>query len=211
MRNVFDKWEATEIPMVASRDNRLVLSRMSPVSLEKAGEGLVAVACAHRVLWMRSIQGYSSSGPVLVLYKRAAEDFFNFFGNYAYAIGNNVTSPAAQTSNSDGDTQVPGLISDMLLTNIIKSVLILLQAMEIMALPTTTSPTVLIPFNFHTHNHHYHIYNGLVIPTPSGGYVGVTSDGVKIEHAMRSMEETGAASVTVGLYYQDSTIRTLVN
>ncbi|EXK95652.1 hypothetical protein FOQG_04202 [Fusarium oxysporum f. sp. raphani 54005] len=29
--------EATEIPMVASRDNRLVLSRMSPVSLEKAG------------------------------------------------------------------------------------------------------------------------------------------------------------------------------
>ncbi|KAI3580861.1 hypothetical protein IWW34DRAFT_386587 [Fusarium oxysporum f. sp. albedinis] len=76
--------------------------------------------------------------------------------------------------------------------------------MEIMALPTTTSPTVLIPFNFHTHTHHYHIYNGLVIPTPSGGYVGVTSDGVKIEHAMRSMEETGAASVTVGLYYQDS-------
>ncbi|TVY63669.1 hypothetical protein Focb16_v014387 [Fusarium oxysporum f. sp. cubense] len=39
MRNVFDKWEATEIPMVASRETRLVLSRMSPVSLEKAGGG----------------------------------------------------------------------------------------------------------------------------------------------------------------------------
>ncbi|TVY63654.1 hypothetical protein Focb16_v014388 [Fusarium oxysporum f. sp. cubense] len=49
--------------------------------------------------------------------------------------------------------------------------------------------------------------NGLVIPTPSGGYVGVTSDGVNIEQlAMRSMEETGAASVTVGLYYQESVI-----
>ncbi|EMT69822.1 hypothetical protein NOF04DRAFT_18510 [Fusarium oxysporum II5] len=45
--------------------------------------------------------------------------------------------------------------------------------------------------------------NGIAIPTAGSGYLGVTGDGVKIEQlAMRSMEETGAASVTVGLYFQ---------
>ncbi|KAJ4115022.1 hypothetical protein NW765_011653 [Fusarium oxysporum] len=38
--------------------------------------------------------------------------------------------------------------------------------------------------------------------------VGVTSDGVNIEQlAMRSMEETGAASVTVGPCYQESGLK----
>ncbi|KAL5598134.1 hypothetical protein FOBRF1_011927 [Fusarium oxysporum] len=167
--------EATEIPMVASRETRLVLSRISPVSLEKAGGG----TGSRR---LRSSRALDKKYPMLLIFRPRSRSVSRVLITCFAALA----SPVQPHRSSR------------------RSLIILtyFQAMEIMALPTTTSPTVLIPFNFHTH--HYHIYNGLVIPTPSGGYVGVTSDGVKIEHAMRSMEETGAASVTVGLYYQDS-------
>ncbi|EWZ95648.1 hypothetical protein FOWG_05526 [Fusarium oxysporum f. sp. lycopersici MN25] len=45
--------------------------------------------------------------------------------------------------------------------------------------------------------------NGIAIPTAGGSYFGVTGDGVNLDQlAMRAMQETGASSVTVKLYFQ---------
>ncbi|KAJ9419675.1 hypothetical protein QL093DRAFT_2101675 [Fusarium oxysporum] len=176
------EWEATEIP--ASRETRLVLSRMSPVSLEKAGgetvSRLALIACfgsevsnatrlpvpfqvsfsssratlQHRPTRSTGASFEENQPPLLSEAMTPSNDAPPSNNNHrsknavpVFII--NVTSPTAQTNNSGGDTQVPGLIS-----------------------------------------------------------VGVTSDGVNIEQlAMRSMEETGAASVTVGLCYQESGVK----